>query len=77
MVTAEANSPAVFARGFKWLVGADRSAPQWAEGLLPHAQGPHGHGAVPRLETVAVIQENTPHTWTWGGGAVNRPGWPA
>src|SRR5439155_657779 len=31
MVTAEANSPAIFARGFKWLVGADRPAPQWAE----------------------------------------------
>src|SRR2546422_10582414 len=31
MVTAEANSPAICARAFKWLVRAGRPAPQWAD----------------------------------------------
>jgi len=73
MVTAEANSPAVFARGFKWLVGADRPAPQWAEDYYRMLKALMDAGALPRLKTVAVIQENTPHTMDVGWGAVNRP----
>ena len=69
MVTAEANSPAIFARGFKWLVGADRPAPQWAEDYYAMVKALMDAGAMPRLKTVAVIQENTPHTMdvAWGG----------
>lgn len=74
MVTAEANSPAIFARGFKWLVGADRPAPQWAEDYYRMLKVLMDAGAVPRLKTVAVIQENTPHTMDVGWGAVNRAG---
>jgi branched-chain amino acid transport system substrate-binding protein len=73
MVTAEANSPVVFARGFKWLVGADRPAPQWAEDYYRMLKALMDAGALPRLRTVAVIQENTPHTMDVGWGAVNRP----
>ena len=73
MVTAEANSPMVFARGFKWLVGADRPAPQWAEDYYRMLKALMDAGALPRLKTVAVIQENTPHTMDVGWGAVNRP----
>src|SRR5215510_315255 len=72
MVTAEANSPAIFARGFKWLVGADRPAPQWAEDYYAMAKALMDSGAMPRLKTVAVIQENTPHTMDVGWGGINR-----
>jgi branched-chain amino acid transport system substrate-binding protein len=72
MVTAEANSPAIFARGFKWLVGADRPAPQWAEDYYAMAKALMDAGAMPRLKTVAVIQENTPHTMDVGWGGINR-----
>jgi branched-chain amino acid transport system substrate-binding protein len=74
MVTAEANSPAIFARGFKWLVGADRPAPQWAEDYYAMLKSLMDTGAIPRLKTVAVIQENTPHTMDVGWGGINRAG---
>src|SRR5207249_9517323 len=70
--TAEANSPAIFARGFKWLVGADRPAPQWAEDYYTMVKALMDSGAMPRLKTVAVIQENTPHTMDVGWGGINR-----
>jgi branched-chain amino acid transport system substrate-binding protein len=73
MVTAEANSPVVFARGFKWLVGADRPAPQWAEDYYRMLKALMDAGTLPRLKTVAVIQQNTPHTMDVGWGAINRP----
>src|SRR5215475_7434863 len=72
MVTAEANSPVIFARGFKWLVGADRPAPQWAEDYYRMLKVLMDTGVLPRLKTVAVVQENTPHTMDVGWGAVNR-----
>jgi len=72
MVTAEANSPAIFARGFKWLVGADRPAPQWAEDYYAMLKTLMDGGAMPRLKTVAVVQENTPHTMDVGWGGTNR-----
>ncbi len=72
MVTAEANSPAIFARGFKWLVGADRPAPQWAEDYYAMVKSLMDAGAMPRIRTVAVIQENTPHTMDVGWGGINR-----
>ncbi len=72
MVTAEANSPAIFARGFKWLVGADRPAPQWAEDYYAMVKALMDAGAMPRIRTVAVIQENTPHTMDVGWGGIHR-----
>lgn len=72
MVTAEANSPAIFARGFKWLVGADRPAPQWAEDYYRMAKALMDAGVMPRLKTVAVVQEQTPHTMDVGWGGINR-----
>lgn len=72
MVTAEANSPVIFARGFKWLVGADRPAPQWGEDYYRMLKSLMDAGTLPRLKTVAVIQENTPHTMDVGWGGINR-----
>jgi branched-chain amino acid transport system substrate-binding protein len=72
MVTAEANSPAIFARGFKWLVGADRPAPQWAEDYYAMLKSLMDGGVMPRFKTVAVIQENTPHTMDVGWGGIHR-----
>ena len=72
MVTAEANSPMIFARGFKWLVGADRPAPQWAEDYYRMAKALMDAGVMPRLKTVAVVQEQTPHTMDVGWGGINR-----
>jgi branched-chain amino acid transport system substrate-binding protein len=72
MVTAEANSPVVFARGFKWLVGADRPAPQWGEDYYRMVKMLMDGGVMPRLKTVAVIQENTPHTMDVGWGGIHR-----
>jgi len=74
MVTAEANSPVVFARGFKWLVGADRPAPQWAEDYYRMLKVLMDSKALPTLKTVAVIQENTPHTMDVGWGASHQAG---
>src|SRR3989441_3089829 len=71
MVTSEANSPAIFARGFKWLVGADRPAPRWAEDYYRMLKAQMDAGRLPRLKTVAVIQENTPHTLDIGWGGIN------
>src|SRR2546427_11797337 len=72
MVAAEANTPAIFARGFKCLVGADRPAPQWAEDYYTMVKALMDSGAMQRLKTVAVIQENTPHTMDVGWGGINR-----
>lgn len=72
MVTAEANSPMIFARGFKWLVGCDRPAPQWAEDYYRLLKALMDAGTLPKLKTVAVIQENTPHTLDIGWGGVNK-----
>ena len=72
MVTAEANSPMIFARGFKWLVGADRPAPQWAEDYYTMLKALMDRGTLPKVKNVAVIQENTPHTMDVGWGGTNK-----
>jgi ABC-type branched-subunit amino acid transport system substrate-binding protein len=74
MVGVEANSPMIYARGFRWLVGVDRPAPQWAEDYYTMLKALMEAGAAPRLKTVAVIQENTPHTMDVGWGGVHLAG---
>jgi branched-chain amino acid transport system substrate-binding protein len=71
MVGVEANSPMIYARGFRWLVGVDRPAPQWAEDYYTMLKALMEAGTIPRLKTVAVIQENTPHTMDVGWGGAN------
>lgn len=74
MIAQEANSPYVFARGFKWLVGVDMPAPRWAEdyyGMLKHLMDT---GEIPSLKTVAVIKEDHPHTLDQGWGAEHHAG---
>jgi ABC-type branched-subunit amino acid transport system substrate-binding protein len=74
MVGVEANSPVIYSRGFKWLVGVDRPAPQWAEDYYAMLKSLMDSGAIPRLKTVAVVQEDTPHTKDVGWGGTNRVG---
>src|SRR5262249_45627132 len=72
MVTAEANSPAIFARGFKWLVGADRPAPPGGGDYYTIVKALVGSGARARLKTGPGIQKHTPHRLGRGGGGINR-----
>jgi branched-chain amino acid transport system substrate-binding protein len=74
MVGVEANSPMIYARGFQWLVGADRPAPQWAEDYYAMLKSLMDAGTMPTLRTVAVIQENTPHTMDVGWGGSHKAG---
>src|SRR5256712_1094977 len=72
MVTAEANSPAIFARGFKWLVRADRPGPPWAEDYYAMVKALMDAGFLPPLKTEGVLHENTPDTMDVGSGGINR-----
>lgn len=63
------NSPYIFARGFKWLVGVDMPAPQWGETYYSMMKHLMDTKQIPRLKTVAVIKEETPHTMDMGLGA--------
>jgi branched-chain amino acid transport system substrate-binding protein len=74
MVGVEANSPMIYARGFQWLVGADQPAPQWAEDYYAMLKSLMDTGTLPALSTVAVIQENTPHTMDVGWGGSHKAG---
>lgn len=71
MVTCTANSPVIYSRGFKWLVGADNVATVWAEyyyGLLKYLMDTD---AIPRLKTVAIIASQHPHGMDIAWGAQN------
>jgi branched-chain amino acid transport system substrate-binding protein len=65
----EANSPYIYARGFKWIVGVDMPAPQWAEDYYKMMKHLMDTKEIPQLKTVAIIKEDTPHTLDQGWGA--------
>lgn len=71
MVGVEANSPMIYARGFKWLVGVDMPAPQWAEEYYKMLKTLMEKGTIPSRKTVAVVSEDTPHTLDVGWGGAN------
>jgi branched-chain amino acid transport system substrate-binding protein len=74
MVAVEANSPPIFNRGFKWLVGVLQPASEWAQEYYTMLKFLMDKGDLPRLKTVAVIQEDTPHTKDVGWGARHLAG---
>lgn len=71
MVGVEANSPIIYSRGFKWLVGTDQPAPQWAEEYYKMLKSLAEKKTIPQYKTAAVVSENTPHTMDVGWGGAN------
>lgn len=69
MIGIEANSPYIYARGFKWLVGVDMPAPQWAEDYYKMLKAFMDKKEIPPLKKLAIIKEDTPHTLDVGWGA--------
>ena len=57
-VGQEANSPYIYARGFKWIVGVDMPAPQWAQDYYAMFKYLMDRKEVPTLKKVAVIKED-------------------
>ncbi|KPK23838.1 MAG: hypothetical protein AMK69_17330, partial [Nitrospira bacterium SG8_3] len=74
MIGQEANSPYIYARGFRWLVGVDMPAPQWAEDYYKMLKAFMDKKQIPRLEKVAIIKEDHPHTLDQGWGAEHYAG---
>ncbi|HLB11325.1 MAG TPA: ABC transporter substrate-binding protein, partial [Dehalococcoidia bacterium] len=68
MVGSEGNSPTVFSRGLKWLVGVDRIAPLWSELYFDMLKKQIDAKAVD-LKTIGFVVEDTPHTKDIGDGA--------
>lgn len=73
-VGQEANSPYIYARGFKWIVGVDMPAPQWAQDYYGMIKYLMDKKEVPTLKKVAVIKEDHPHTLDQGWGAEHYAG---
>ena len=73
-VGQEANSPYIYARGFKWIVGVDMPAPQWAQHYYGMFKYLMDRKEVPTLKKVAVIKEDHPHTLDQGWGAERYAG---
>jgi branched-chain amino acid transport system substrate-binding protein len=68
MVGQEGNSPYIYARGFKWLVGTDTPAPEWCQGHHQFLKYLMDKKAIPTLKTIAILYEdNPPHRdIAWG-----------
>jgi branched-chain amino acid transport system substrate-binding protein len=66
MVAAEANSTAIFTRGFKWLVGVIDDGPKWSNHYfdLLKAEG--------NAKTIGFVIQDTLHAKEVGSGAVPR-----
>jgi branched-chain amino acid transport system substrate-binding protein len=66
MVAAEANSTAIFTRGFKWLVGVIDDGPKWSNHYfdLVRAEG--------KAKTIGFVIQDTLHAKEVGSGAVPR-----
>ncbi len=69
MVGVEGNSPYIYARGFKWLVGVDSPASNWADSYYKMMNYLMKEKKIPKLSTVAIIKQDNPHTLDLGGGA--------
>jgi branched-chain amino acid transport system substrate-binding protein len=66
MVAAEANSTAIFTRGFKWLVGVIDDGPKWSNHYfdLLKAEG--------KAKTIGFVIQDTLHAKEVGSGAVPK-----
>ncbi len=66
MIALEANSTAIFIRGFKWLVGVIDDGPKWSNHYfdLMKSEG--------KVKTMAIVIQDTGHTKEVGQGAVAK-----
>lgn len=69
MMGVEGNSPYIYARGFKWLVGVDSPASNWAASYYEMMNYLIKEKKIPKVSTVAIIKQDNPHTLDLGGGA--------
>jgi branched-chain amino acid transport system substrate-binding protein len=64
IILATANTPAIFGRGFKWLIGVNNLSTAWSENYLDLlAEGK-------QVKTIGYIAEDTPHTREVYEGAI-------
>jgi branched-chain amino acid transport system substrate-binding protein len=66
MVAAEANSTAIFTRGFKWLVGVIDDGPKWSNHYFDLLQ------TEGKVKTIGFVIQDTLHAKEVGSGAVPR-----
>jgi branched-chain amino acid transport system substrate-binding protein len=66
MIALEANSTAIFTRGFKWLVGVIDDGPKWSHHYFDMLK------AEGKVKTMAIVIQETGHTKEAGGGAVAK-----
>lgn len=66
MVAAQANSTAIFTRGFRWLVGVIDDGPKWSQHYFALLQ------AEGRARTIGFVIQDTLHAKEVGSGAVPR-----
>jgi len=66
MIALEANSTAIYTRGFKWLVGVIDDGPKWSHHYFDMLK------AEGRVKTMAIVIQETGHTKEAGGGAVAK-----
>jgi branched-chain amino acid transport system substrate-binding protein len=66
MVAAQANSTAIFTRGFKWLVGVIDDGPKWSNHYFDLLQ------AEGQARTIGFVIQDTLHAKEVGSGAVPR-----
>jgi branched-chain amino acid transport system substrate-binding protein len=66
MVAAEANSTAIFTRGFKWLVGVIDDGPKWSNHYFDLLKGEG------KVKTIGFVIQDTLHAKEVGSGAVPK-----
>lgn len=69
MIAVEANDSAIYARGFRWLVGVLELGFWWSQHYFDMIKASNDQGLT-RYRTVAVIAEDLPHTMDVASGAI-------
>jgi len=64
MILATANTPQIFERGFKWIVGANNLSTAWSDSYFEMLKEEN------QVKTIAYVAEDTPHTREVYEGAV-------
>jgi ABC-type branched-subunit amino acid transport system substrate-binding protein len=59
MICVEGNSPSIYARGLKWIVGVDYPGTAWSDSFFEAIKPAIERGI---LKTIALIVDDTPHT---------------
>ena len=66
MIALEANSPAIFSRGFKWLVGVIDDGTKWSDHYFDMLK------AEGKVKSMGIVIQETGHTKEVGAGAVAK-----